>query len=581
MNSLPIGMPYGVEFSPDGNFFYGSLRSQGVFQFNTATFSISKVSSTSTSAQGVFQALQLAGNGQIYVARFGQTHLSALNNVDDQAPTWIENTIDWGSSNPNDYCGSGLPNFVQCLTPALTDTCDKVDVRITKEQTGSCCYLVEISNNFEADYFSGVSITSNNLSINSVEKDNSCTWADIVYSSPTQVIFSKAGTSGGIPLNAAGLFQTLGTICFTGSGVDNITVRFITNPPKNDTVCPKIRTIEGCNIPTDTSCVALLNLTAECDGSTPEMKFKIKNNSNFTISSLTLYSQTPGVTVNPQFISIPDLLPGQTSPSFIETALSISNNAGTACFFFEACGRDTTPDSTGQYAIHCCMDSILYCVNIPDCAPCNISVAVTGKDSVNCCYNLTLTSSHQSPIGFVEFKGIGSTRFTLSTSWSIIPPVDSNYVRLQAPEGGISPGTYPDFATFCPKETSTPPHSVQITYSDLKGAIICTDTLIFEACTPSDTNTCCQFSGLIIPNGITPNDDGINDVFEILNVKHCCCISIKVYNRWGNLVYKDGDYKNDWKGTNQSGDKLVQGTYFVIIELPNGSQKGTYIDIRY
>jgi gliding motility-associated-like protein len=114
----------------------------------------------------------------------------------------------------------------------------------------------------------------------------------------------------------------------------------------------------------------------------------------------------------------------------------------------------------------------------------------------------------------------------------------------------------------------------------------CTDSLgviclPMIKCGGSDTTGCCQFENMKIPNGITPNGDGKNDVFEILNSKSCDYISIKVYNRWGNLVFKESDYKNDWKGVNQSGDKLVQGTYFVIIELPNGNKKGTYIDIRY
>ena len=86
---------------------------------------------------------------------------------------------------------------------------------------------------------------------------------------------------------------------------------------------------------------------------------------------------------------------------------------------------------------------------------------------------------------------------------------------------------------------------------------------------------------MIIPNGITPNEDGKNDAFEILNSGCCESVSIKVYNRWGNLVYQNDDYKNDWKGVNQWGQKLAQGTYFMVIELPNGNKKSIYIDIRY
>ena len=95
------------------------------------------------------------------------------------------------------------------------------------------------------------------------------------------------------------------------------------------------------------------------------------------------------------------------------------------------------------------------------------------------------------------------------------------------------------------------------------------------------TTVCCSFENLTIPNGITPNGDGINDAFEILNSSCCAYISIKVFNRWGNLVYQNADYKNDWKGTNEKGTLLVQGTYFILIELPDGNKKGSYVDIRY
>ena len=86
---------------------------------------------------------------------------------------------------------------------------------------------------------------------------------------------------------------------------------------------------------------------------------------------------------------------------------------------------------------------------------------------------------------------------------------------------------------------------------------------------------------MIIPNGITPNEDGKNDVFEILNSSCCQSIAIKVFNRWGNMVYQSDDYQNDWKGDNQDGTKLVQGTYFIILTLPTGNEKATYIDVRY
>jgi len=115
----------------------------------------------------------------------------------------------------------------------------------------------------------------------------------------------------------------------------------------------------------------------------------------------------------------------------------------------------------------------------------------------------------------------------------------------------------------------------------------CTDSLggiclpLINCSTECDTAVCCQFENMIIPNGITPNEDGKNDAFVIQNASCCERIAIEVYNRWGNLLYTNDDYKNDWKGVNQSGQQLVQGTYFMIIALPTGHKKALYIDIRY
>jgi gliding motility-associated-like protein len=73
---------------------------------------------------------------------------------------------------------------------------------------------------------------------------------------------------------------------------------------------------------------------------------------------------------------------------------------------------------------------------------------------------------------------------------------------------------------------------------------------------------------LNIPQGFSPNNDGIDDTWFI---KHPfgMKIDVKVINRWGNEVYTNPDYKNDWRGKgikNFLGEDLPEGTYFFIVQ---------------
>ena len=76
---------------------------------------------------------------------------------------------------------------------------------------------------------------------------------------------------------------------------------------------------------------------------------------------------------------------------------------------------------------------------------------------------------------------------------------------------------------------------------------------------------------IVIPEGFSPNHDGINDKFIVIK-PYDVTIDLEVYNRWGNTVYRSKDYKNDWdgKGTdNFIGQDLTDGGYYYIIKANN------------
>ncbi len=51
-----------------------------------------------------------------------------------------------------------------------------------------------------------------------------------------------------------------------------------------------------------------------------------------------------------------------------------------------------------------------------------------------------------------------------------------------------------------------------------------------------------------VPNAFTPNDDGLNDFFYPLNAFKADDLDFRVYNRWGQLVFKTNDWTKKWNG---------------------------------
>jgi gliding motility-associated-like protein len=71
---------------------------------------------------------------------------------------------------------------------------------------------------------------------------------------------------------------------------------------------------------------------------------------------------------------------------------------------------------------------------------------------------------------------------------------------------------------------------------------------------------------VIIPNVMTPNNDGQNDLFVIKNLMDWNNRKIIIMNRWGQVIYTNPDYKNDWDGRN-----VADGVYFGILNISDGS----------
>jgi len=68
-----------------------------------------------------------------------------------------------------------------------------------------------------------------------------------------------------------------------------------------------------------------------------------------------------------------------------------------------------------------------------------------------------------------------------------------------------------------------------------------------------------------ILNLFTPNNDGFNDLWEIPGIDEFGRCDVRVFNRWGKMVFSSTDYHNDWDGTSD-GDILPPAAYYYIIK---------------
>jgi gliding motility-associated-like protein len=92
---------------------------------------------------------------------------------------------------------------------------------------------------------------------------------------------------------------------------------------------------------------------------------------------------------------------------------------------------------------------------------------------------------------------------------------------------------------------------------------------------------------LSIPEGFSPNGDGVNDRFVIKGIKDFPNSKLIIFNRWGNKIFEVKGYQNDWDGRADNsmtvGTEVVpEGTYYYIIDLGNGDKptKG-FVYINY
>jgi large repetitive protein len=92
-----------------------------------------------------------------------------------------------------------------------------------------------------------------------------------------------------------------------------------------------------------------------------------------------------------------------------------------------------------------------------------------------------------------------------------------------------------------------------------------------NGCVESDSVTVTVRILLTIPDAFTPNNDGVNDTWEIGNISKHPEVSVEIFDRWGGKVFSSRGYEKPWDGT-LNGTALPVATYYYIIDPGNGEK---------
>ena len=103
-----------------------------------------------------------------------------------------------------------------------------------------------------------------------------------------------------------------------------------------------------------------------------------------------------------------------------------------------------------------------------------------------------------------------------------------------------------------------------------------------NACTEDTSFVIATISSDCIPNVFTPNGDNINDTWNLENTFLYSDSEIRVYGRYGRLIFKSIGYSTAWDGKNENGNDVTEGAYFYHIKIGSGFDpiKGSVTIIR-
>ena len=126
----------------------------------------------------------------------------------------------------------------------------------------------------------------------------------------------------------------------------------------------------------------------------------------------------------------------------------------------------------------------------------------------------------------------------------------------------------------CAITTATPEHDILYIVTSQIGVCAVTDTIRVEVFQPD----------VLVPSAFSPNGDGANDLFQVIDQYIEEFFYLKLYNRWGELLFETEDVNEGWNGYfNGDQQEMDSYIYHILVRLTNGrvaDVSGNFILLR-
>lgn len=183
---------------------------------------------------------------------------------------------------------------------------------------------------------------------------------------------------------------------------------------------------------------------------------------------------------------------------------------------------------------------------------------------------ITVTPVSVTDYLLIATKGLCQDIDTVTIGLYPILGIEAGSDTTVQPGGSVVLTASSGFASYSwmPTAIMSNPSGSSITVTPFENIYVYVTGTTDDGCLETDSLQIFIAQNLIIPSGFTPNNDGVNDTWEITNSFLYPEMTVEIFTRWGAKVFHVKGYNADsyWDGT-RNGKDMPMGTYYYVIRL--------------